>query len=130
MTEKSQKVSDVQFFHPDFLRAQRVKSQRRAECSSDLHRLVDAMAEVGAEASWRRMGARSVIGARGVIKSRLIRMIGINAARANATLKRERLGIALGDGVHAFARRRSAFYARTMREEYYDQAYGHGPSAC
>ena len=101
----------------------------RAECSSDLHGLVDAMAEVGAEASWRRMGARSVIGARGVIKSRLIRMIGINAARANATLKRERLGIALGDGVHAFARRRSAFYARTMREEYYDQAYGRGPSA-
>ena len=97
---------------------------------TDLHRLVDAMAEVGAETSWRRMGARSVIGARGVIKSRLIRMIGINAARANATLKRERLGIALGDGVHAFARRRSAFYARTMREEYYDQAYGHGPSAC
>ena len=61
-------------------------------------------------------------------------MIGINAAaRANATLKRERFGIALpglGDGVHAFARRRSAFYARTMREEYYDQAYGRGPSAC
>ena len=75
------------------------------------------------------MGARSVLGARGVIKSRLIRMIGINATRANVMLKRERLGIALGDGLHAFARRRSAFYARTMREEYYDQAYGRGPPA-
>ena len=65
----------------------------------------------------------------GVFKSRLVRMIGINATRANVMLKRERLGIALGDGLHAFARRRSAFYARTMREEYYDQAYGRGPPA-
>ena len=99
----------------------------RAECSPDLHRLVDVMAEVGAVRSWRQMGARSVVEARGVIKTRVRRMIGINAARAGAVLKRERLGIALGGGKAAAGRRSSAFKARTMREERYDQQFGGGP---
>ena len=55
-------------------------------------------------------------------------MIGINAVRAGAVLKRERLGIALGDGKAAAGRRfHSAFAARTMREERYDQQFGGGP---
>ena len=78
-------------------------------------------------ATWRSMGARSVVGARGVIKNRLRRMIGINAARANAVLKRERLGIALGNGPNAYKRRHSAFTARKMREEFYDRMYGRAP---
>ena len=73
------------------------------------------------------MGARSVVGARGVIKNRLRRMIGINAAKANAVLKRERLGIALGNGPHAYRRRHDAFTARNMREEFYDHMYGPAP---
>jgi len=100
----------------------------RAECSSGLKGLVTAMSEVGAEAKWRNMGARSVVGARGVIKNRLRRMIGINAAKANAVLKRERLGIALGNGQNAYKRRYNAFTARKMREEFYDQKYGQAPS--
>jgi len=92
-----------------------------------MHRLVNVMAEVGAVNTWRHMGARSIVEARGVIKNRIIRMIGINAARANAVLKRERLGIALGDGTKAAGRRYSAFKKRSMREERYDQQYGGGP---
>ena len=54
-------------------------------------------------------------------------MLGINAARAGAVLKRERLGISLGGGKAAAVRRTSAFRARTMREERYDQQFGGGP---
>ena len=100
----------------------------RAECSPDLHRLVGVMADVGAVRSWRQMGARSVGEAQRVIKTRVRRMIGINAARAGAVLKRERLGISLGGGKAAAKRRKSAlFKARTMREERYDQQFGGGP---
>ena len=53
-------------------------------------------------------------------------MIGISAVRANAILKRESLGIALGDGDSASKRRHKAFNARSMRDEYYDQTYGPG----
>ena len=49
------------------------------------------------------------------------------AAKANAVLKRERLGIALGNGPNAYKKRHSAFTARDMREECYDQMYGRAP---
>ena len=91
----------------------------RGEGSEDLHRLLDTIADVAAERKWRRMGARNPHEARAVIAARVYRSIGILSVREAAKMKRERLGIALGDGSAASRRRkRAGQFARTMREEY------------
>ena len=86
--------------------------------------MVNKMSTVGAERIWRRMGARSALEAKGVIKNRLRRSIGITATRAAARLKIDRLGIALGDGAKA-AQRRGAARAKNRTWGFeYSQRFG------
>ena len=66
------------------------------------------MADIGAERNWQKMGARTAAEARATIKGRLRRSIGITAVVAEAMLRSDRLGIALGDGEAAARRRRQA----------------------
>ena len=80
----------------------------RGSVSKDLDSLVNLMAEIGAERKWRMMGARSALEARAVIKGRLRRSIGITAVVAEAMLRSDRLGIAIGDGTAASRRRKEA----------------------
>ena len=95
--------------------------------SSDVHKLMDEIAKVGAERKWQVMGARSQEEARGVIKGAPCRRLGITAARAAARLKIARIGIARGDGKAASKRRKKGRDARrTEAEEWY---YRYGPRA-
>ena len=82
--------------------------------------MIKHFAELGAERTWRDMGARSQIEGRASITASLRRSLGITAARSAARLKSDRLGIALGDG-KAAARRRafSSRFSRSLWEEYY-----------
>jgi len=99
----------------------------RGEGSDDLHRFVTITSEIAAERRWRGIGARNQQEARSVIKGRMIRSIGITAVREAARMKRERLGVALGDASAANrTRQRAGQFARTMREEYY-ASFGRGP---
>ena len=99
----------------------------RGSASSGLHKLIGEIAEMGAERVWRKMGARSVLEARGILVNRIRRGIGIAASRAAATLMIERLGIARGDGKRAARCRRNANAAhRSMEEEHY---FANGPRA-
>ena len=99
----------------------------RGEGSKDIHRLINMTSEIAAEHRWREMGARSVDEARIVFRGRMRRSIGITAVREAAKLKRERLGIVLGDGKAAETRRRwGAHFSRKMQEEYY-ACFGCGP---
>ena len=82
------------------------------------------MAAVASERKWRHMRARSALEAKGVIKARITRSLGIAAVRAAARLKLDRLGLALGDG-HAAANRRSAAFARERSWAFeYSQRFG------
>ena len=95
--------------------------------SSDMHKLKDEIAKVGAERKWQVMGARSQAEARGVIKGALRRRLGITATRAAARLKITRIGIARGNGKAASKRRKKGRDARrTEAEEWY---YRYGPRA-
>ena len=80
----------------------------RGSVSKDFDKLLSTMADIGAERSWHKMGARTVLDARTTIKGRLRRSIGITAVVAEAMLRSDRLGIALGDGEAAARRRREA----------------------
>ena len=62
--------------------------------------------------------------AKGVIKERVTRSLAITAFRGYARLIAERLGIALGDGRKAYARR--AYARDEMRDwsEEYERQYG------
>ena len=91
----------------------------RGEGSEDLHRLLDTIADLAAERKWRRMCARNPHEARAVIAARMYRSIDILSVREAAKMKRERLGIALGDRSAASRRRkRAGQFARTMREDH------------
>ena len=95
--------------------------------SEDVHKLITAIAENGAERKWQVMGARSQKEARGVIKGEIRRRLGITAARAAARLKISRIGIARGDGEAASKRRKTGRDARrNVAEEWY---YRYGPKA-
>jgi hypothetical protein len=100
----------------------------RAETSKDVERFIDKCSEIGAERRWRRMGARSQVEAKAYIKFAMRRSIGVVAARANAKLVRERLGICLGrDGTTgANRRRRAKYFARKVDQEYFNWAAGAG----
>jgi hypothetical protein len=99
----------------------------RGEGSKDLHRLVTITSEIAAERRWRGMGARNQQEARAIIKCRMIRSIGITAVREATRMKRERLGIVLGNETAASrTRQRAGQFARTMREEYC-ASFGRGP---
>ena len=85
------------------------------------------IAEVGAEISWRAMGARSVLEARSTLINHIRRTIGITASRAAARLMIERLGVARGDGREAAKRRRNADTShRSFEREHY---FANGPRA-
>jgi len=96
----------------------------RGGLSADVHEFINGVAETGAERMWRRMGARSPVEAKGVIKERVTRSLAITAFRGYARLIAERLGIALGDGRKAYARR--AYARDEMRDwsEEYERQYG------
>ena len=99
----------------------------RGPASSGLHELMVQIAEVGAEISWRAMGARSVLEARSTLINRIRRTIGITASRAAARLMIERLGVARGDGREAAKRRRNADTShRSFEREHY---FANGPRA-
>jgi hypothetical protein len=98
----------------------------RGEASKDLLQLIGEMADVSGERCWREIGARSPKDARKYMLGVLRRKIGIASVTANATLKRERLGIALGDGKAAADRREGhAWNMRHLREGYFAQ-FGYG----
>ena len=63
------------------------------EASPDVHRFVDVVSKRGAQKRWRAMGAASVQDARKVIKTRVIRRLGIEAARSHGRLILGRLAV-------------------------------------
>ena len=94
----------------------------RGEMSDDFEYLIRRFAEKGAERMWRRMGARSIKEARGVIKTRLYRSFGITAARGYARMIADRFGVVLGDGDAAYGRRSRSREAYTRWwDEYFRQ---------
>ena len=80
----------------------------RGEMSPDLRNLVESMAEKAAESRWLEIGAKSILAARGTLKSMFVNIIGFAAVRANAQMLEDRLGLALVDGKSATARRKWA----------------------
>ena len=72
------------------------------------------------------MGARSISEARGIITNRIKRSFGITACLAAARLKRERLGIALGDGPAASKRRRDEQFKHWNWFKEYQAQFGGG----
>ena len=97
----------------------------RGESSKDVERLIKISAEIGGERRWRDLRARSKVEAKAFIAHRMRRSIGITAIRAFAMVKRECLGIVLGNGTSGAARRKSAnLFAKEMRQEYYNWCYG------
>jgi hypothetical protein len=91
----------------------------RGEGSPDLHQLIKEMAMITGERKWQCLGARGVVDAQGYFKQKIRRDIGIAAVRANAVLKRERIGMVHGDANAAFKRRNDARdHHRNMRQEY------------
>ena len=99
----------------------------RGSVSSGLHRVIEGIAEIGAERNWRAMGARSVLEARAVLINRVRRGIGIVATRAAARLMIGRLGVARGDGRKAAERRRNAKSYRRSFE--WENFFANGPKA-
>ena len=99
----------------------------RGSVSSGLHRVIEGIAEIGAERNWRAMGARSVLEARAVLINRVRRGIGIVATRAAARLMIGRLGVACGDGRKAAERRRNAKSYRRSFE--WENFFANGPKA-
>ena len=96
----------------------------RGETSDEVEELVNKMAKKAAERQWRNMGARSAVEARGVVKARITRSLGIAAVRAAARLKLDRLGIALGDGPAAAGRRNKAHAKHRSWGFEYSQRFG------
>ena len=91
-----------------------------AEASKDLLSLLHETAALGAQRSWRDMGARSVDEAAGLLYTKLRRNLGIAAARARARLLIDRVNLALaGNGARAATQRRavSRFAWRELRSE-------------
>ena len=91
----------------------------RGESSKDVESLIKACAESGGERRWRELGARSAVEATAFIANRMRKAIGITAVRANAMVKREALGIVLGNGNAGAARRGPNLFRKRMCEEYY-----------
>ena len=97
----------------------------RGESSKDVARLIKLTATIAAERRWRELGARSVGDARNAIMHSVRRSLGIVAVREAAKLKRERLGIVLGNGSAASERRRGAKRrAQRMHHDYANWAFG------
>ena len=92
----------------------------RGESSEDVERLISACAASGGERRWRELGARSAVEATAFIKYRMRQAIGITAIRASAMVKRECLGIVLGNASGGAARRNAAnLFRKRMHQDYY-----------
>ena len=91
----------------------------------DFKTMITRMAEIGAQHLWKDSGARSILEMRGVIKARMTRSFGITAFRGYARLISDRLGIAIGDGKKAYARR--AFARDEFKEWREEYSRFHGP---
>ena len=77
-------------------------------------------AAVGGERRWRELGARSAVEAKAFIKYKMREAIGVTAIRASAMVKRECLGIVLGNASGGEARRKSAnLFRKWMNQDYY-----------
>ena len=61
------------------------------ECSPDVDKFITELAEMGAERKWRKMGARNVREAKGIIVGMARQAIGIAAVRSAARCKLDRL---------------------------------------
>ena len=106
-----------------YIREYLVRSTPRGECSADLHELVRKCGEVTAERTWRKTGARNVYEAKASITEGIYRRLGIAAVLANARMKRERLGIAFGDGASAAATRNASNATSVNRQHEYEYYY-------
>ena len=92
----------------------------RGESSEDVERLISACAASGGERRWRELGARSAVEATAFIKYKMREAIGITAIRASAMVKRECLGIVLGNASGGAARRKAAnLFRKRMHQDYY-----------
>ena len=91
---------------------------------SYIHVVADA-AEMGAAKSWREMGARSVLEARGLLKKMALETLGIAAVRANARCKLDRVATALGGDEGSEARRRTDRYNYEEQQRFRRNLEGH-----
>ena len=97
----------------------------RGESSKDVERLIQLCAELGADRRWREIGARSKVQAKAFIAHRMREDIGITAVRAFAMVKRECLGIMLGNSRAGAARRKTANqFAKELAQDYSSWAFG------
>ena len=80
---------------------------------------------MGAARSWRQMGARNVLEARGLIKKMALETLGIAAVRANARCKLDRAAAALGGLEGSAARRRSDRYNYEEQQRFSRNLDGH-----
>ena len=97
----------------------------RGESSKDVERLIQLSAELGADRRWREIGARSKVQAKAFIAHRMQESIGITAVRAFAMVKRECLGIMLGNSHAGAARRKTANqFAKELAQDYSSWAFG------
>ena len=97
----------------------------RGESSKDVERLIQLSAEIGSDRRWRELGARSKVEAKAFIARKMRESIGITAVRAFAMVKRECLGIALGNSRAGVARRKTANqFAKELAQEYNSWAHG------
>ena len=95
------------------------------ELSPDLMQFVADAAEMGAAKSWREMGARSVLEARGLLKKMALETLGIAAVRANARCKLDRAATALGGDEGSEARRRTDRYNYEEQQRFRRNLEGH-----
>ena len=88
------------------------------ETSTDLKDYLKELAAIGAERTWRDMGARTETEARGLITGMLHRSIGIAAVRGHARLKLDRLASMQGDAAGAAKRRATGRFNWAQRRNH------------
>ena len=86
---------------------------------------VDLLANMGAERSWKRMGARTAIEAKGLIRAQALKTLGIVAVRENARLKLDRLGVLFGSEGGAAERRATDRFAFDEQRRFRRELGGH-----
>jgi hypothetical protein len=100
----------------------------RGECSDDLAELLRMIATTAGNRKWRELGATSPVEARAVYLERAFRAVGITAARANAQMLRERLGIwRSGSAQSANVNRAEQKRQHDAARDEYASSFGGGP---
>ena len=95
------------------------------ESSPDVAEFIKDLADLGAERKWRRMGARNIREARGLIKGLALQAIGIAAVRSAARCKLDRLATALGNDEGSAAQRRAERFNYDEQRRYRRNLQGH-----